>query len=58
LGQFFISWQQKKNWKKLGIFVFKGKLDPKMFNFFEKNTKLSKLQNQKNNNNKNKKLLL
>jgi hypothetical protein len=45
LGQIFISWQQKRNWKKFGIIVFKGELDPKMFNFFEKNTKLSKLQN-------------
>jgi hypothetical protein len=46
LGQIFISWQQKKiekNWE----FFFKGKLDPKMFNFFEKNTKLSNLQNWK-----------
>jgi hypothetical protein len=31
----------------LGIFVFKDKLDPKMFNFFEKNTKLSNYKIEK-----------
>jgi hypothetical protein len=51
LGQIFISWQQKKNWKKLGIFVFKGKLDPKTFNFFEKKHQTFKTTKLKNNNN-------
>jgi hypothetical protein len=49
-GKFLSLGNNKKNWKKLGIFVFKGKLDPKTFNFFEKKhqtfktTKLKKIK--------------
>jgi hypothetical protein len=50
-GKFLSLGNNKKNWKKLGIFVFKGKLDPKTFNFFEKKHQTFKTTKLKNNNN-------